>query len=63
MMEVKNEHYGRVTDYASKVGGSVTFHPAARPWFVKVDVALPCACENELDADAAAVLAKICLVS
>jgi len=58
LMEIKNDHYGRVADYASKVGGSVKFHPGVRPWFVKVDVALPCACENELNGESAADLIK-----
>lgn len=61
-MEIKNDHYGRVSDYASKVGGSVKFHPGVRPWFVKVDVALPCACENELNGESAADLPKNCLL-
>lgn len=51
LMEVKNEHYGRVTDYLKAVGGSAKFEAGVRPWHVKVDVALPCACENELNVD------------
>ena len=48
LMEVKNHHYGRVTDYAKRVKG-VEFLAGARPWQVPVDVALPCATQNELD--------------
>jgi len=58
LMEIKNEHYGRVSDYAAKVGGSVRYEPGVRPWHVPVDVALPCACENELNAEDAAKLIK-----
>ena len=54
LMEVKNHLYGRVSDYAQRVG--VHFEPGVRPWHVPVDVALPCATQNELDADDAAKL-------
>lgn len=56
LMEVKNHLYGRVSDYAERVGAR--FEPGARPWAVPVDVALPCATQNELNADDAAVLVK-----
>ncbi len=56
LMEVKNHHYGRVSDYAKQVG--VQFVPDARPWSVPVDVALPCATQNELDHHDAEVLVK-----
>jgi len=58
LMEIKNEQYGRVSDYAKRVGGKVRFEPGVRPWHVAVDVALPCACENELDGKDAATLIK-----
>ncbi|MDE1950263.1 MAG: NADP-specific glutamate dehydrogenase, partial [Burkholderiales bacterium] len=48
LMEVKNHLYGRVSDYAERAG--VPFHADVRPWQVAVDVALPCATQNELDA-------------
>ena len=56
LMEVKNHLYGRVSDYAQRVG--VEFHAGMRPWHVPVDVALPCATQNELDGDDAAMLVK-----
>ena len=56
LMEVKNHLYGRVSDYAERVGAR--FEPGVRPWAVPVDVALPCATQNELNADDAAVLVK-----
>jgi glutamate dehydrogenase (NADP+) len=49
LMEVKNEKYGRVSDYAARVGAR--FEPGVAPWHVPVDVALPCATQNELNAD------------
>ena len=54
LMEVKNHLYGRVSDYAGRVGAE--FHPGSRPWHVPVDVALPCATQNELDGDDARTL-------
>ena len=56
LMEVKNHLYGRVSDYAQRV--DVEFHAGMRPWHVPVDVALPCATQNELDGDDAAMLVK-----
>lgn len=53
-MEVKNERYGRVSDYADRVGAK--FAAGKRPWHVPVDVALPCATQNELDASDACLL-------
>lgn len=56
LMEVKNRHYGRVGDYAAQIGAQ--FLPGRSPWHVPVDVALPCATQNELDAEDAATLVK-----
>ena len=45
------------TDYAERTGAR--FEAGKRPWSVKVDVALPCATQNELDAaDAAALISN-----
>ncbi len=46
LMKVKNHDYGRVNDYAQRVGAR--FEAGKTPWHVKVDVALPCATQNEL---------------
>jgi glutamate dehydrogenase (NADP+) len=54
LMEVKNHLYGRVSDYAKRTG--VKFEAGKKPWHVPVDVALPCATQNELDAADAATL-------
>jgi glutamate dehydrogenase (NADP+) len=56
LMDVKNHHYGRVSDYAKKVG--VQFLAGATPWHVPVDVALPCATQNELNGEDAKTLVK-----
>ncbi len=57
LMDVKNHHYGRVSDYAERTG--VKFEAGKRPWHVAVDVALPCATQNELDeADARTLIAN-----
>jgi len=54
LMEVKNHRYGRVSDYAERV--KADFLPGVRPWHVPVDIALPCATQNELDGDDARTL-------
>jgi glutamate dehydrogenase (NADP+) len=57
LMDIKNNQYGRASDYAAKVGAE--FLPGVRPWGIKVDVALPCATQNELDeADAKTLIAN-----
>ena len=47
LMQIKNHDYGRVSDYAARTG--VKFEAGKTPWHVQVDVALPCATQNELD--------------
>ncbi|WP_068682605.1 MULTISPECIES: NADP-specific glutamate dehydrogenase [unclassified Variovorax] len=54
LMEVKNHLYGRVSDYADRT--KTNFSAGTKPWVVPVDVALPCATQNELGADDAAML-------
>ena len=63
LLEIKNVKYGRISDYAKKVGAE--YIPNVRPWHVPVDIALPCATQNELDKEDAKVLVKngvICVV-
>ncbi|MCX8145624.1 MAG: NADP-specific glutamate dehydrogenase [Azovibrio sp.] len=57
LMDVKNHRYGRVADYAKRVAGS-QFLPGVRPWHIPVDIALPCATQNELDENDAATLVR-----
>ncbi len=47
LMQMRNVDQRTVRDYAERVG--ITYHPGERPWSVPVDVALPCATQNELD--------------
>lgn len=54
LMEVKNHHYGRVNDYAQRTGAR--FEAGVRPWHIPVDVALPCATQNELHLEDAQTL-------
>lgn len=56
LKDIKNRQHGRVSEYAQRVGAS--FHAGLRPWGVPVDVALPCATQNELDGDDARALVK-----
>jgi glutamate dehydrogenase (NADP+) len=45
--ELKNVKRGRIKEYADHFG--LDFFENARPWQIKVDIALPCATQNELD--------------
>jgi glutamate dehydrogenase (NADP+) len=54
MLEMRASARDSVKDYADKF--KVEFHPGKRPWEVKADVALPCATQNELNADNARTL-------
>jgi glutamate dehydrogenase (NADP+) len=56
LMEIKNVQYGRISEYAKKVGAE--YRPNERPWNVPVDVALPSATQNEIDEDDAKALVK-----
>ncbi len=56
LMDLKNEKRGRIKAYADKY--KCTFYANKRPWSVKVDVALPCATQNELNEKEAAALIK-----
>jgi glutamate dehydrogenase (NADP+) len=55
LMELKNVRRGRVSEMADKFE-DITFHAGKRPWEVKVDIALPCATQNELNGDEAKTL-------
>ena len=55
IMELKNEKRGRISEYTEKYT-SAEYHEGKRPWGTKVDVALPCATQNELDGKEAKIL-------
>ena len=54
LMALKNEQRKRVADYAHELG--LEFFSGRTPWHLATDVALPCATQNELDAEDAAQL-------
>ena len=56
LMGIKNQHFGRLETYAKQLG--LRFEAGQNPWRVAVDIALPCATQNELNADDARTLVK-----
>ena len=54
LAEIKSSRDGRVSDYAKEFG--LKYLEGQQPWSVPVDIALPCATQNELDTEAARVL-------
>jgi glutamate dehydrogenase (NADP+) len=57
VQDIKNVRRGRINEYVSKYP-SATFHEGKRPWSIPCDVAMPCATQNELNADEAKMLIK-----
>ena len=54
--QIKEVERGRIKEYAARVAGS-EYHEGCRGiWTIKCDIALPCATQNELDADGAKAL-------
>ncbi|HLT26835.1 MAG TPA: glutamate dehydrogenase, partial [Zeimonas sp.] len=47
LLVLKNERRGRLSEFAEKL--KLQYEPGRRPWHVPVDIALPCATQNELD--------------
>lgn len=47
VMELKNVRRGRISEFAQEYG--LDYCEGQRPWSIPVDVALPCATQNELD--------------
>lgn len=54
LMHLKNVKRGRIKEYADKF--HCEYYEGKTPWFVKCDVALPCAHENEITGEDAAML-------
>jgi glutamate dehydrogenase (NADP+) len=54
VMELKNVKRGRIQEYADKFG--VEYYEGKRPWIIKCDIALPCATQNEINAEEAQTL-------
>jgi glutamate dehydrogenase (NADP+) len=57
IMELKNVKRVRIDEYTKKYK-TAKFVKGKRPWEVKVDIALPCATQNELDGKEAKLLVK-----
>ncbi|WP_278807848.1 NADP-specific glutamate dehydrogenase [Obesumbacterium proteus] len=51
LCQIKSQQDGRIADYAKEFG--LTYLEGLQPWGISVDIALPCATQNELDAPAA----------
>ena len=58
LKQVKEVDRARLTEYAARVPSSEYHEDCSGVWNVKCDIALPCATQNELDADAARTLVK-----
>jgi len=56
MLKMRASGKDEVKDYADKFG--VAFYPGKKPWGVKVDIALPCATQNEIYEEDAKELVK-----
>jgi glutamate dehydrogenase (NADP+) len=56
MLKLRASSNDRVKDYADEY--KVEYFPGKRPWSIKVDVAMPCATQNEIDVDDAKLLVK-----
>lgn len=56
LIELKNVRRGRIETYAKEF--NLTYEAGKRPWHVPVDVALPCATQNELELEDAQLLIK-----
>ncbi|MBK0332830.1 NADP-specific glutamate dehydrogenase [Brachybacterium halotolerans subsp. kimchii] len=58
LKQIKEVERGRIAEYADRRGGRSRFVEGGSVWDVPVDIALPSATQNELDADAARTLVK-----
>ncbi|WP_223631274.1 NADP-specific glutamate dehydrogenase [Pseudomonas atacamensis] len=56
LLELKNIKRGRISELASAHG--LEFRAGQHPWSLACDIALPCATQNELDAEAARTLLR-----
>ncbi|SDO81943.1 NADP-specific glutamate dehydrogenase [Pseudomonas jinjuensis] len=56
LMDLKNVRRGRISEMAAHFG--LEFRAGQRPWHLPCDIALPCATQNELDAEDARTLLK-----
>lgn len=56
--EIKEVKRGRIKEYAEKVSGAVYKEGCSGIWTISCDIALPCATQNEINAESAEILVK-----
>lgn len=56
--QIKEVERGRIKEYANRVAGAVYTEGCRGIWSIKCDIALPCATQNELNGEDAALLVK-----
>lgn len=56
--QIKEVERGRIKEYASRVKGAEYFEGSKGIWSIKCDAAFPCATQNEIDEESAALLVK-----
>lgn len=56
--DIKEVKRGRIKEYAERVKGAIYKDDCKGIWSIPCDVALPCATQNEIDAESAALLVK-----
>ncbi|HET7596447.1 MAG TPA: NADP-specific glutamate dehydrogenase [Burkholderiales bacterium] len=56
LMEIKNIHYGRVEEFARRF--KLRYEAGRNPWHIPAEIALPCATQNEIDAEDARMLVR-----
>lgn len=56
--QIKEVERGRISEYAKRVPGAVYTEGCKNIWTIPCDIALPCATQNELDGESAAILIK-----
>jgi len=58
VQQLKEVERARISEYAKRVAGSTYTEGCRGIWSIKCDIALPCATQNELNGDEAAMLIK-----
>ena len=56
--QIKEVERGRISEYAKRVPGAVYTEGCKGIWTIPCDIALPCATQNEIDGESAAILVK-----
>ena len=56
--DIKEVKRGRIKEYAERVAGATYTEGCKGIWAIPCDVALPCATQNEIDAESAGILVK-----